>query len=71
MSTTEYIELNISFIEKIADMTSDYGLYNEGYTEEEHDAVAYFIGKCSLSDFEALKEMDYDLTNNEPDDTEE
>ena len=40
-------------------------------TSDELDAIKDFISKCSISDFEKLKEMDYDLstTKNESDDT--
>lgn len=32
--------------------------------ETEIDTVRYFISKCSISDFEKLKDLDYDLSQN-------
>lgn len=40
-------------------------------TDDELDAIKLFISKCSIADFEKLKELDYDLSTakNESDDT--
>ncbi len=52
-------------IDKILDLSTDEVLF-----VEEAETIMRFIDKCSLSDFERLKDMNYDLTNNTNDDTE-
>jgi len=34
-----------------------------GLSHDEMNAIEVFIARCSISDFEKLKEMDYELTN--------
>jgi hypothetical protein len=71
MTMEEYRALNDKFMDEVLFIFNGYGPMECGPTEEEYDAVAYFIGKCSLQDFEKLKDMDYELTNNDTDDTAE